>query len=72
MPPFWGIFSLMYQKESVSRQIKDLHFAAFLSWFRLPVVIADSSGEASGTDPVAHDVDPLTEPELHPDDRYGA
>lgn len=30
------------------------------------VVVANSGRESSSTDPVAHDMNPLTEPELHP------
>lgn len=32
----------------------------------LPVVIADGRRESSSTDPVAHHMDPFTEPELNP------
>lgn len=33
---------------------------------KILVVVADSGRKTSSTDPVAHDMDPLTEPELYP------
>lgn len=42
--------------------VRKLHSEQALS----PVVIADGGRESSSTDPVAHHMDPFTEPELNP------
>lgn len=67
IPPFWGLFSLLKtwsQYQILMWSVRQSHGGEEAHW---PVVIADGGRESSSTDPVAHHMDPLTQPELHPE-----
>lgn len=67
IPPFLGLFSLLLRSDdtkSVSEHI--LYLCKKGKEAHLPIVIEDGGRESSSTDPIAHYMDPFTEPQLNP------